>query len=79
MQAIAENIYYDGFVYNLQVSSWKRRNVADREVDKLIKKGFPAYVIKVYIPKFQGNWHRVRIGPYTSVEEAKDVQSQLKK
>lgn len=74
---VAENIYFDGFVYNVQISSWKQRSVADRELQKLIDKGFPAFVIKVYIPKFDGDWHRVRIGPYPSLKAAKQAQEEL--
>jgi cell division septation protein DedD/nucleoid DNA-binding protein len=76
---VAENIYFDGFVYNVQVSSWKQRSVADSESQKLINKGFPAFVIKVYIPKFDGDWHRVRIGPYPSLKAAKQAKEELNK
>ena len=76
---VAENIYFDGFVYNVQVSSWKQRSVADSESQKLINKGFPAFVLKVYIPKIYGDWHRVRIGPYPSLKAAKQAKEELNK
>ncbi len=76
---VAESIYFDGFVYNVQISSWRQRSVADRESQKLINKGFPAFIIKVYIPKFDGDWHRVRIGPYPSIKAAKQAQQELNK
>ena len=74
---VAENIYFDGFVYNVQVSSWKQRRIADREAQKLIDTGFPAFVLKVYIPRFNSDWHRVRIGPYPSIKAAKEAQQEL--
>ena len=74
---VAENIYFDGFVYNVQVSSWQQRRIADKESQKLIDKGFPAFVLKVFIPRFNSDWHRVRIGPYPSIKAAKQAQQEL--
>lgn len=74
---VADNIYFAGSKYSVQVSSWKQKSVAEKEVNKLKNKGFDAYVAKVYIPKFNGTWHRVRIGPYSTINEAKVNQSKL--
>ncbi|MFZ1288610.1 MAG: SPOR domain-containing protein [Melioribacteraceae bacterium] len=74
---VADNIYSIGSTYSVQVSSWKQAGIAEREVNKLKSKGFDAFVAKVYIPKFNGTWHRVRIGPYSTLEEAKTNQSKL--
>ncbi len=68
---VAKNIYFDGFVYNVQISSWKQEKIAQNEVNKLVKSGYPAYKVKVYIPKFDGYWHRVRIGPFTSLTRSR--------
>lgn len=76
---VAKNIYYDGFVYNVQVSSWKQEKIAQNEVNKLVKGGYPAYKVKVYIPKFDGYWHRVRIGPFTSKQEAEETLKKVNK
>jgi len=76
---VAENIFFDGYVYNVQVSSWKQKNIAETEASKLINKGFPAFVVKVYIAKFNSDWHRVRIGPYNSLNEAKSAQTKINK
>ena len=73
------NIYFDGFVYNVQISSWKQEVIAQKEVNKLVKSGFPAYKIKVYIPKFDGYWHRVRIGPFTSLQESQQILKKVNK
>ena len=76
---VAKNIYFDGFVYNVQISSWKQEAIAQKEVNKLIKSGFPAYRIRVYIPKFDGYWHRVRIGPFTSLKESQQTLKKVNK
>jgi len=78
-EEVAPNIYYNGSSYNVQVSSWKNKSVAQREVSKLSKRGFPAFIMKVYIPKFEGTWHRVRLGPFENLTEAKKAQSKIKK
>jgi cell division protein FtsN len=74
---VSQNIYYDGKVYNVQVSSWKQVRIAERELQKLIDRGYPAYIYKIYIPKFDGTWHRVRVGPYNTLNEAKAVRDKL--
>ena len=76
---VAKNIYFDGYVYNVQISSWKQEQIAQNEVNKLVKSGFPAYKVKVYIPKFDGYWHRVRIGPFTSQQEAAEILKKVNK
>ena len=74
---VSQNIFYNGESYNIQVSSWKQKNIADSEAQKLVNRGYPAFTLKVYIPKFDGTWHRVRVGPYKSLNEAKAVQQKL--
>ncbi|MBK8945661.1 MAG: SPOR domain-containing protein [Ignavibacteriae bacterium] len=74
---VTDNIFSNGTSFSVQVSSWKQKTIAEREANKLVSKGFSAYVVKVFIPKFNGYWHRVRIGPYSTLEEAKKNQSKL--
>ena len=76
---VSKNIYFDGKNYSVQVSSWKQRIIAEREESKLSQLGFPTFVQQVYIPKFDGVWNRVRIGPYSTIEEAKEAQLKLNK
>ncbi len=76
---VSENIFFDGFVYNVQLSSWKQESIAEQEVNKLVKKGFPAYKLEVYIPKFKGTWYRVRIGPFQSLVEAQESKQKVNK
>lgn len=74
----AKNIYFDGKNYSVQISSWKKSEIANREAEKLIKKGYPAYVVKKYIAKLNGTWHRVRVGPYGTIGKAKSIMNKLK-
>lgn len=74
---VATNIYSDGKNYFAQISSWKQERIAEKEVSKLVDKGFPAFIVKIFIPKFDGTWHRVRIGPYKTVKEAQQAKSKI--
>ncbi len=74
----AANIYYDGSSYSLQVSSWPNRKLAEKEVQRLAQKGYDAFIMKAYIPKYKKNWYRVRIGDLQSKEEAKRIQKNIK-
>ena len=76
-EEVSNNIYSDGKNYSVQISSWKQQSIAKREANKLKSRGFDAYVIKVFIQKLNGTWHRVRIGPYSTLEEAQKNQSKL--
>ncbi len=75
---VNNNIFFDGKNYSVQISSWKQQRVAEQEVTRLKKKGYSAYVIKAYIPKFKANWHRVRIGNLATLKEAQSIQKNVK-
>lgn len=75
---VNNNIFFDGTNYSVQISSWKQQRVAEQEVTRLKKKGYSAYVMKAYIPKFKANWHRVRIGNISTLKEAQSIQKNVK-
>jgi len=61
--------------YLIQIGSFKDYQDADRMKAQLAFLGFIAEVKQVSIN--EQNWHRVRIGPYTSLREINDVKRQL--
>ena len=71
-------IFSDGALYCYQVSSWKNKSVAEKEVQKLIKKGFNAFIMQAKIGNDKNIWYRVRVGFFNSLEEAKDNQKKSK-
>ena len=71
-KTISKRIYFDGTQYMVQASSWKTKSVAEREVRKLRKRGFDAFIYKVYIPSKGDTWNRVRIGYFNSIKEAEE-------
>ncbi|KUO59130.1 hypothetical protein APF79_10945 [bacterium BRH_c32] len=74
-QKVANLIFFDGSSYNVQVSSWRNQSKAIVEVDRLKKQGLAAFVMEAYLPEKGGNWYRVRIGNFKSINEAKTFLS----
>jgi hypothetical protein len=70
-------IFTDGKLYCIQVSSWRTKSIAEKEVAKLIKKGHVAFIVSAFIPSKNATWHRVRVGSFKSLHEAKIYQSNL--
>jgi cell division septation protein DedD len=56
--------------YQLQVSSFKKKEDADNFAMALRRRGHKAYVQKAHV-KGRGVWHRVRIGPFRYKRSAK--------
>jgi hypothetical protein len=68
---VADMFFTDGELYCFQVSSFRDKNVADKEVKNLILDGHNAFVIEAYpFNKYQV-WYRVRIGYFNTLAEAK--------
>lgn len=63
--------------YTVQVASYPTLNDAEMMSTTLVKKGFPAFPIKVSI-KGQ-DWYRVSVGSFKTKKEAMDYQDDLKK
>ena len=67
-----------GPVYTIQAASVRDPKDADRLVQKLKKRGYPAYRV-IGKPAGKGIWFRVRIGEYQSKSEALSMMNKLKK
>lgn len=63
--------------YTVQVASYPNLTDAETMSTTLVKKGFPAFPIKVSI-KGQ-DWYRVSVGSFKTKKEAMDYQDSLKK
>jgi len=68
------HIYKSGNKYSVQVSSWKKKSQAEKEAQRLIKKGHSVYIVKVYLKSLRGTWYRVRVGDFYSLQEAKKFE-----
>jgi cell division protein FtsN len=71
-QNVTQRIYTDGVQFTVQSSSWKSTSIAEREVNKLKKRGFDSFIFKVFIKSKNSTWNRVRIGYFNSRKEAEE-------
>ena len=62
--------------WTLQVSSHKGQEEAERMAAKLSNKGYAAYVATVELGE-RGTWHRVRVGQFSSKQEAEVLADTL--
>lgn len=67
-----------GPTYTIQAAAVRDARDADRLIQKLKKRGYPAYRAIGKVPG-KGIWFRVRIGSYKSKSKARPVLNQLKK
>jgi cell division protein FtsN len=63
--------------FSIQVASSRNKEDADRLVKRYIQRGFPSYMTSVEV-KGTG-WHRVKIGPYETLDEAESILPKVKK
>lgn len=68
---VGNNIYKYGELYVVQVASFRAESIAMNEAGKYRDKGFNSFVESANIPN-RGLWYRVRVGNFTSVDDAKD-------
>ncbi len=71
------NIFREGDIYTVQVSSWREKTVAEKESARLQRLGYPAYVQSAVIPG-RGRWYRVRVGEFKTLQEAEEYSNKLK-
>lgn len=69
--SIGNNIYKYGNVYVVQVASFKSKSIAENEAGRYRNKGFNAFVEPVEISG-KGLWYRIKVGNFSSVDEAKN-------
>lgn len=69
---ISNLIFRRGNEFNVQISSWRSAIKADEEMKRLKARGYKAFVVQAYLPAKGGTWHRVRIGGFKSVDEARN-------
>ena len=62
--------------FTVQVAAFNERSAAQAMVDRLSRKGYPAYLLAQQIPG-KGLWYRVRIGHYPERGEAEGVADRL--
>jgi cell division protein FtsN len=64
-------------LYSIQAGSFKSKEVAAGEIDRLKKMGFHAYIQTVDLKNGE-TWHRIKVGSYSNREEAENTQNELR-
>lgn len=64
--------------FSIQVASSRDKKEADKLVGRYNQKGLPSYMNSVEV-KDTGVWHRVKIGPYETLDEAGSILRKVKK
>ena len=76
---VTSTILTDGNLYVIQVSSWKNSRIAQKQLEKLKKLGYNAFIVRVYIKRKHGTWNRVRVGYFKTLREAKKIEKKIRK
>jgi len=63
--------------YFLQAGSFQNADDADNLKAKLAMLGVEATVQAVNVPEKKGVWHRVRVGPFSSIDDLNQVRASL--
>jgi cell division protein FtsN len=63
-------------LYFVQIASFREKAKAEALKDRLAKKGYKIQIIPVQI-EGMGLWYRVRLGGYTSLQEAQEFQKRV--
>lgn len=74
---VKNSIFTDGQLYCIQISSWKTKSYAEKELNKLINNGFKAFIVSVQPKNKNSVWHRVRVGYFNSLQEAETIQREI--
>jgi len=70
-----EMIFKEGTKYSFQVSSWKNKLKAEKEVKRLKAKGHNAFITEGTLRGIK--WYRVRIGYFNSLEETEEYKRKI--
>ncbi len=62
--------------YFVQVASFQEEATAEGLRKRLVNKGYPVHVVPVQIERM-GLWYRVRLGSYTTLQEAQAAQKRI--
>lgn len=72
--------YRSGIVpghFTIQVSSWKTARQAQLILQQFLDEDYDAYIQRVYLEDREEVWWRVRVGDFSSIDEAKVLLTEL--
>ncbi|RPI64827.1 MAG: hypothetical protein EHM44_02540 [Ignavibacteriales bacterium] len=68
---VGNNIYKYGDYYVVQVAAFRSSSISENEAGKYRNKGYNSFVEAAEIPE-RGTWYRVRVGNFSTKEEAQN-------
>ncbi|MDP2363559.1 MAG: SPOR domain-containing protein, partial [Ignavibacteria bacterium] len=71
---VGDNIFKYGNYFVVQVASYRASSISENEAGKFRNKGYNAFVEAAEIPN-RGTWYRVRVGNFSTREEAQNFIS----
>ena len=71
---VGDNIYRYGNIFVVQVASFRSKSIAENEAGKYRNKGYNSFVEQAEITG-RGLWYRIRVGDFSSIDEAKNFIS----
>jgi OOP family OmpA-OmpF porin len=75
---VGQMIFTDGYLYCVQVSSWRARAKAESEAMRLESEGYNSFIVIADLPELDGTWYRVRVGYFNTFDEANRVRERVK-
>lgn len=67
---VGRMVFTDGYLYCFQVASFRTKEKADEEASNYTAQGFNTFVVVANLTELDGTWYRVRIGYFSSLDEA---------
>ncbi len=64
-------------LYSVHISSFKKKTLADRAIEKFCREGLEAFGMVVQLPD-TGTWYRILVGQYETREEAQSLANRLR-
>lgn len=64
-------------LYSVHLSSFKKKSLADRAIEKICQEGLEAFGMAVQLPE-TGTWYRILVGQYETRDEAQSLANRLK-
>ncbi len=74
---VTSTIFTDGEKFCFQVSSWRTKTIADQEAERLRRSGHNAYVVAARPDNKENIWYRVRIGYFSTLDDAKKAEGKV--
>ncbi len=74
---VGQMIFTDGNVFCFQIAAFRNRWRAEKEAARLLDAGENVFVVEAYLSELQSTWYRVRIGFFSTINEAREYRKRF--